>query len=572
MDTALFLEQFGHLTGSPDGIQKLRSLILDLAVRGKLVEQSPNDEPARELLKRIEAEKKRLVKAGEIKKSKRLPPITDDEIPYPIPYSWQWVRLGDVTNYGNTDKADPEEVSNPELWVLDLQDIEKVTSKLLQKVRLADREFQSTKNVFYEGDVLYGKLRPYLDKVIVADEMGITTTEIIPFNGFGCISPYYIRWYMKSHNFIRYANNSTHGMNLPRLSTTNAQLAVLALPPLAEQQRIVARVDKLMELCDQLEAEQAERDYLRERATKSTLYHLSNSSSKADVRKYWGYAEQHFPELFDRVSTVEDLRATILQLAVQGRLVPQNPDDEPASELLKRIESEKKRLYEAGEISKPKKLSPIDNEEIPYELPVGWEWERLGNIFKESVYGTSEKASASLSGGVPVYGMGHIQNGSVIDRNFKYLPQTSDAIPKLYLQTYDLLFNRTNSYELVGKTGIFLGESDTRTFASYLIRVALLVEFTSPHYLNYYMNSPVFRTTQIEPEITQQTNQANFNGTKLSNTLVPFPPLDEQKRIVLKVNELMELCDQLAEEVEYSRALSGRLFDSIVYHLFEPSM
>jgi type I restriction enzyme S subunit len=168
------------------GIKKLRELILELAVRGKLVPQDPNDEPASELLKRIAAEKADLVKQGKIKKQKPLPEISEEEKPFELPKGWEWVRLGFITNYGECDKAEPRD-ANENTWIVELEDIEKNTSKLLNRITFSERPFKSSKNKFNKGDVLYGKLRPYLDKVLVADDDGVCTTEIIPVKAYGNI-------------------------------------------------------------------------------------------------------------------------------------------------------------------------------------------------------------------------------------------------------------------------------------------------------------------------------------------------------------------------------------------------
>jgi len=195
------------------GIKKLRELILELALSGKLVEPEGSDEPADQLVSRIESEKARLVAKKIIKKPKKLEAASGDE-PYQIPSHWCWVRLGQVTNYGVTDKAEPNQVTD-NTWVLELEDIEKESSKLLNKVSYTERQFKSSKNRFERGDVLYGKLRPYLDKVLVADEPGVCTTEIIPIRGYLGLLPDFLRLALKSPNFKRYANDSTHGMNLP---------------------------------------------------------------------------------------------------------------------------------------------------------------------------------------------------------------------------------------------------------------------------------------------------------------------------------------------------------------------
>ena len=210
------------------GINKLRELIISLAIQGKLVPQKPDDEAAFVVLKKIISKKEQLLKKGIIKSQSPLPKIREDEKPFELPGSWAWVRLGEVTNYGLIEKVEPGEV--PEnTWILELEDIEKETSKLLQKIRVCDKPFQSSKNRFYKGDVIYGKLRPYLDKVIVADEDGICTTEMIPLKGYDSITPDFLRIVMKSSYFIHYASESTHGMNLPRLGTEKARLALFPI-------------------------------------------------------------------------------------------------------------------------------------------------------------------------------------------------------------------------------------------------------------------------------------------------------------------------------------------------------
>ena len=243
-------ERMDDLFIAPADLTPLREAVLQLAVRGRLVSQELTDEPASVLLNRIAKEKTRRDKR--IKTRKALPTIRDDMLPFEIPVSWEWTHLGEITSYGMTGKAEPSEVSE-ETWVLELEDIEKVSSRLLNRVRYGVRPFKSTKNRFYKGDILYGKLRPYLDKVVLADEDGVCSSEIMPIRGFVGLAPQFIRLVLKSPYFVQYANSSTHGMNLPRLGTDRARQALFPLPPEAEQHRIVAKVDELMGLIDRLE-------------------------------------------------------------------------------------------------------------------------------------------------------------------------------------------------------------------------------------------------------------------------------------------------------------------------------
>lgn len=339
------------------------------------------------------------------------------------------------------------------------------------------------------------------------------------------------------------------------------------LPPLNEQKRIVAKVDQLMTFCDRLKETIIQRQRQADRLNQSAFSHLQQAETKEELQSHLNSILNHFNILCTRKEDVQLLRQTILSLAVQGKLVPQNPNDEPASVLLEKIKAEKERLVKEKKIRKEKELPPIKDEEISYEVPEGWEWTKIGNISKLVEYGTSTKASSNHIG-VPVLRMNNIQDGKVIIKDLKYVPANIDDLPRLFLKKNDILFNRTNSYELVGKSGLYKGESDRFTFASYLIRVALPLELVIPEYINYYLNSSVCRISQIEPNITQQNGQANFNGTKLKNILIPLPPLNEQKRIVAKLDQLMSLCDRLEEQLEQSSKAVEQLLQSVLKQSF----
>ncbi len=245
-------DNFDLLYSKPENVNKLHQAILQLAVQGKLVPQDPKDEPASVLLEKIKAEKERLIKEKKIKKGKPLPPIEPNETPYKLPDGWEWVRLGNVANYGEGGKVSSNDIPE-DAWLLDLADIEKDTSRIVQRVKFRDRISKSTKAEFKKGDVLYGKLRPYLNKVVVADDKGFCTTEIIPFRGYSGVSPKYLMYSMRSPRFLEYVNSKTYGTKMPRLGTEDAKNSLFPLPPTNEQKRIVAKVDELIALCDELE-------------------------------------------------------------------------------------------------------------------------------------------------------------------------------------------------------------------------------------------------------------------------------------------------------------------------------
>jgi type I restriction enzyme S subunit len=313
----------------------------------------------------------------------------------------------------------------------------------------------------------------------------------------------------------------------------------------------------LMGLCDALEAQQQERELRKSVLVRSSLSRFAEAPTPENL----GYL---FHKSYD-IPTSE-LRKSILTLAVQGKLVPQDPNDEPAEVLLDRLELERACIATKQGVRLPKKVPPVTDDKFPHELPNSWRWSRIGQLALVIDYGTSQKANNDPLG-VPVYRMGNIVGGRLVADNLKYVDSSIDDLPVLFLKSKDILFNRTNSYELVGKTGIFTGSDNSATFASYLIRIRLPSTFLLSSFFNLAMNAPYFRHTQIEPEVVQQCGQANFNGTKLAFTVVPVPPLAEQRRIVAKVDQLMALVDELERQQEASRENASKLLDAIVQEM-----
>ncbi|MCA6062515.1 restriction endonuclease subunit S [Thalassolituus marinus] len=539
------------------GIKKLRELILELAVRGKLVAQNPEDEPASELLKRIEEEKALLVKEGRIKKPKKLPPISDKEKPFELPPGWEWVKLGNISSYGSLNKAEAESTES-DTWVLELEDIEKQTSRLIQKIRFSNREFKSTKNAFEANDVLYGKLRPYLDKVIIADESGVCTTEIVPITCFSGLQPQYLRWFLKSPRFIEYANSSTHGMNLPRLGTDKAVLSNIALPPLAEQQRIVAKVDELMALCDQLEQQSEHQLTAHQQLTDTLLATLTESANAQELNDNWQRLANHFDLLFSGPMgawAIDRLKDTILQLAVMGKLVPQNADDEPASKLLEHIEEEKARLVKEGRIKKPKKLPAVSDDEKPFELPVGWKWIQLGFLGLTSTGKTpSTSQSQFFDGEIPFIGPGQISpSGSILPPE-KYLTEAG------VLESTEALPDDILTVCIGGTIGKLAIAKQRMAFNQQINAIRPLVVDHS--YIYQAASTDEFRNRLLDASSGSAT--PIINRSKWEGLLLPIPPLAEQRRIVAKVDELFALCDQLKDRLQQASETQLNLTDAIV--------
>ena len=234
--------------------EQLKKSILQYAIQGKLVVQDSNDEPAEALYAKIQAEKQRLIKEGKIKKDKPLPSITDDEIPFEIPSTWKWVRLGSISNYSSAKKKILPNQIDPETWSLDLEDIEKGTGRVLKKCFAKDRIIRGEKVCFTKGNILYSKLRPYLLKILIADDDGITTPELVPFNFYGDSYQQFFLWYLKSPYVDSIVNSESYGVKMPRVGTDTMVQLLVPLPPLAEQKRIVAKVNDLMQYCEKLKS------------------------------------------------------------------------------------------------------------------------------------------------------------------------------------------------------------------------------------------------------------------------------------------------------------------------------
>ncbi len=556
MNAEQLLQHFERISEAPDSIPRLRRFILDLAVRGKLVEQDPSDEPAEEQLERIIQAK---VLLGRKKRAieKKLMEVSDEARDYPLSAGWATSPLADLVTILNGRAYKQSELLNAGTPVLRVGNLFTSNKWYYSSLELEEDKYCDDGDLIFAWSASFG---PFI------------------WNGGHVIYHYHI-WKLPLHSpadlsrdyLYLYLLNKTaeikaagHGISIVHMTKEKMERLDVPLPPLAEQHRIVAKVDDLMSLCDQLEAAKAERDKCRDSLVAASLQGLNQPTEEEETfREHARFTFNNLPRITTRAAHIKQLRQAILNLAVRGRLVEQDPSDEPAKELLKRIEAEKEILLNEGMIRKSKPLDTVQANELPFEAPWQWAWTRIGNAVLFTQYGTSQKSQPSASG-VSVLAMGNIQDGSVIWGNEKRIPQASSELPELYLRKFDLLYNRTNSAELVGKTGIFLGEDNAMTFASYLIRLRPSLAWSNPRFINMAMNTSEFRATQIVPLIKKQTGQANVNGTALKNMLIPLPPLAEQHLIVAKVDELMAICDQLEAQITATEQDSRRFLESVL--------
>ena len=435
-------------------------------------------------------------------------------MPFDIPDSWEWVRLGNISSYAETKQKVNATSADPSIWGLDLEDIEK-GGRLLEHKTVGERRAVGDKTVFAKGDILYSKLRPYLLKILVAPDDGICTPEIVPFRVYGGIDPNYIVNYLKSPYVDNLINSITYGVKMPRVGTETMTSLLVPMPPLEEQRRIVEKIDGV--------------------ASAISAYDVAYQKTET--------LNSAFPEA---------LKKSILQEAVQGKLVPQDPSDEPAEALLERIRAEKQRLIKEGKIKKDKHESVIfrrDNshyekldgvercidDELPFEIPENWRWCRLKSIVNV-VSARRVHQSDWRSEGVSFYRAREIgklaDTGSVDNELFiteaLYTEFASSGVP----HPGDLMVTAVGT---LGKTYIV---KDSDRFYYKDASVICFENFgkINPAYLKLLMYSP-YMEEQIKQN-TAGTTVGTITIVKANEYLIPLPPLMEQQRIVDQAERL----------------------------------
>jgi len=563
-DTVLLERHFDTAFAAPDGIQKLRELILTLAMQGKLVPQDPKDQPASELLKEIEVEKQRLLKKGKIKQPKPLPAIQAEEVSYSIPQGWEWVRLGNIgeINPRNTfdDDRDTGFVPMP-LIFSEYGSIHKFQTRKWSEIKKGYTHFA-------DGDVALAKITPCFEngKSCVFKKLpngiGAGTTELHIFrNTFNAIHPEYLLAYFKNPKYITSGTlKMTGSAGQKRVPTEFFTLNPFPLPPLAEQRRIVTKIDRLMARCDELEKLRAERNQKRITIHTAALDRLLNAKESNDFSTAWRFITQHFGELYSVKENVAELRKVILQLAVMGKLVPQDPTDEPASELLRAIAAEKQQLVKEGKIKQPEPLPDIKSDEVPYELPKGWKWCHVWDIAQVITSGSRDWAKYYSDSGAIFVTMGNLSRGNYSLRmeNIRYVtPPIDGEGSRTRLEEHDLLISITGD---VGNLGLI-----PRNFGdAYINQHTCLLRFMPSCRNRYFpelMKSPLAKSQFDAP---QRGIKNSFRLGDVGEMIIPLPPLLEQHRIVAKIDRLMALCDHLNQHIDAATGKRADLLNAVM--------
>ncbi|ROV57905.1 restriction endonuclease subunit S [Vibrio ponticus] len=539
------------------GIKKLRELILELAVRGKLVPQDPTDEPALVLLERIAEEKAQLVKDKEIPKTKPLPAISPDEIPDDLPAGWSMVRLGEIVTKmgsGSTPRGGQKAYVDDGVIFLRSQNVWNEGVRLDDVAYISDEVHQKMSNTkVLPGDVLLNITGASLGRTTIFPSdfveanvnqhvtiIRLIELEMNKFVHLGLMSPMVQKlvW------------GRQVGMAIEGLSKKVLEQFEFPIPPINEQHRIVAKVDELMALCDQLEQQTEASLDAHQVLVETLLATLTNSQDATELMANWARISEHFDTLFTTDQCIDQLKQTILQLAVMGKLVPQDPNDEPAAKLLERIAEEKAQLVKEKKIKKQKALPPIAEDEKPFELPKGWEWCRFGTLvnFKaelvrpEEYLDLDQVAPDSIEKGTGKL----IKRRTVAESGVKGPNSRFYAGQILYSKIRPSL-SKAIIAEFDGLCSADMYPLETMVNSEFLLKIIL---------------SEVFLTQVRAAE--NRIKMPKLNVDSLSNILVPICPDNEMGRISSKLSELMFVSDQLKQQINKSQQTQLQLTDAIV--------
>lgn len=543
------------------GVKRLRELILELAVRGKLVPQDPNDEPASVLLKRIAEEKKQLIKEGKIKKQEVLPEVRTEEEPFELPDGWAFEYLGKFI--------------------------------YLEMGQSPASNFYNQDNIgipFFQGKADFGDLFPtprywctqpikysYPDDILlsVRAPVGPTNISIIECcigRGLAALRPLsstdkkYILYFMRASQGK--LESLATGTTFSAVSKTDIETFVIAIPPLAEQQRIVTKVDELMALCDKLEQQQTGSIETHQLLVETLLKTLTDAKDAAELKEAWQQIENNFGLLFTTEESVDLLKQTILQLAVMGKLTQdfrtQNPElvsgANSARELLKKIAAEKEKLIAEGKIKKQNPLPEITDDERPFELPVGWEMVRLKELGYFCGGGTPSKSKLN-------YWNGDILWVSPKDMYSNFIDDSELKITLEGVNNSTAKLIPEGSILIVARSGILkrkLPVSINAIKCTVNQDLKVLVLFKKE--LNFYVQLLLkgFEGFILRELVKQGMTVQSLEYEKFEIQAFPLPPFAEQLNIIAKVDELFALCDALKERIDESQEIKVKLADAVV--------
>jgi len=562
MNIQVLLEKYFDVAfTAPNGVKKLRELILSLAMQGKLVAQDPHDVSASELLKEIEAEKERLVKEGKIKPQKLLPKISLEEIPYALPNEWLWVRMDDLCLGITSGSTPPNHIFSDREGVpfLKVYNIRSQKIDFQYKPQFISEEYhlKQKRSCLKSGDVVMNIVGPPLGKVaIIPDDFPEYNCNqaIVFFRPIIASLNKYLYSYLLSGKFLNKIDLiGTAGQD--NISITKSRTILIPLPPLAEQRRIVAKIDELMARCDELEKLRGNLNQKQITVHNAALNRLLTAKDQSEFNTAWQFITQHFGDLYSVKENVAELRKAILQLAVMGKLVPQDPIDEPAKYLLERIAASRKN-------KSSKNIPPKDDSgeslKLTVNIPESWKLCQLWQIATVCLGGTPSRNELSFwDGNIPWVSSGEVANCR-IESTEEYITDNglNNSNAKIYPRN-TVLIAMIGQGKTRGQSAILDIEACTNQNVAGLVFESGNID---PNY--------VWKWALSEYEKTRSGSrggaQPALNGRKVSTLWIPIPPLAEQHRIVAKCDRLMTLCDTLEKQIDETNSKKTNLLNAVM--------
>jgi len=551
------------------GLKKLRELILELAVRGKLVHQNPNEEPAISLAERIAAERAALIQAGAIKKSPKLPQITPEDIPFDIPIGWHWVRLGELVKKigsGATPRGGKNAYVKSGIPFLRSQNIWNDGLNLQDVAYIPPETHERMANTHvFPNDILLNITGASLGRCTVVPgdmETANVSQHVTIIRTINPLNRQYLHYLILSPYIQSLVWGRQVGMAREGLSKKVLEQFEIPLPPLEEQHRIVQKVDELMALCDRLEQQTSDQLEAHETLVDTLLGTLTQSENATELADNWARLAAHFDTLFTTEQSIEKLKQTILQLAVMGRLVEQDAGDEPAMTLLQSIESHKAELIKSGVIKRSKALSPVSQEEHPFKLPSGWKCHRLGELVSKLGSGSTPRGGqrAYVEDGVPFLRSQNVWNDGLRLGDMVYIPEDTHArMNNTVVYPKDILLNITGAS--LGRSTIFPDQIPEANVSQHVTIIRLIEPAMTP-FVHLCIQSPLIQSLVWGRQVGMAIE--GLSKKVLERFEMPIPPLAEQQRIVQKADELIALCDQLKERLNQASETRNQLAEAVV--------
>lgn len=567
MDAQQFLAEFGHIANAQGGMSKLRELVIQLAISGRLVERNETESPVSLIVEEAAELRCSYEREFELRATRMHPPLHSQ--PFPVPGHWTWVRLEQICSYIQRGKG-PKYVEKSATHVVSQKCVQWAGFDLSTARFVADDSLHSygKERFLCAGDLLWNSTGTgTAGRVVIyqADDnvRAVADSHVTVIRLANCL-PRYL-WCVIASPWVQSRIEPSHPDSLVsgttqqvELNTSTARALPVPLPPIEEQSRIVAKVDELMALCDKLEAQQQERRKLQNNLRQSTLQAVASATSPHELQTSWARLSDNFGRLFYAPEDVAELRGLILDIAMRGFLVHQDTEEESATHLCEYLEDQKRDLSKVRKLKLQKSLSQIADDEIPFAVPKGWEWVRLGQI-AELINGDRGKNYPNkdeyVSIGVPWINTGHIEpDGTLTRHHMNFISREKfDSLNSGKIESGDLVYCLRGA--TFGKTA-FVTPYEEGAIASSLMIIRPIISSLS-RFLYYYLISPLGRSQIFR--FDNGTAQPNLSANSVGLFVYPLPPLNEQSRIADKIEQLMKVCDTLESQLRHSNEIAGLL-------------